>query len=387
VWAKRLGHAVYGEPLVVGDTLIAATEGNQVYGLNARNGNRRWKTGLGTPQPLSGLPCGNIDPLGITGTPAYDASTGSVFVVAETKGGHHTLWALNATNGNRRWHVSLDVLPNRNRKAEQERSAVLVANGRVVVSFGGLAGDCDNYVGYVTSTSVHGTGPTYHYAVPTAREAGMWAPPGPVRGRNGHVYVASGNGAELNGKWDKSDSVTELSGIRLNRLSIFAPTTWRDDNVRDLDLGSSSPTMLPGLRRVVIAGKRGTVYLLHERMGGVGSAITNKKGCSAFSGTAVTGNTVIYPCLFENQVRLLHVSRTGLRWGWTKHSLYGSPVIAGSRVYVTDRDTGDLFVLRLADGTVIQRIHAGRVTHFPSETVSGDYVFVPTMRGVTAFRG
>src|SRR5690242_21541856 len=43
-----------------------------------------------TPQPLSGLPCGNIDPLGITGTPAYDATTGSVFVVAETRSEEHT---------------------------------------------------------------------------------------------------------------------------------------------------------------------------------------------------------------------------------------------------------------------------------------------------------
>jgi len=29
-------------------------------------------------------------------------------------------------------------------------------HGRVVVTFGGLAGDCDNYVGYVTSTSTAG---------------------------------------------------------------------------------------------------------------------------------------------------------------------------------------------------------------------------------------
>ena len=60
---------------------------------------------------------------------------------------------------NKRWHESLDVLPHRNRKAEQERSAVLVAHGRVIVSFGGLAGDCDNYVGYVTSTADHRPGP------------------------------------------------------------------------------------------------------------------------------------------------------------------------------------------------------------------------------------
>src|SRR3954471_4899502 len=256
-WSKGLGQAVYGEPLVVGTTLIAATEANKVYGLNASTGKVRWKKGLGSPQPMSGLPCGDIDPLGVTGTPAYDPGTGSVFMVAETKGGHHTLWALNAANGHRRWHVSLDVLPHRNRKAEQERAAVLVTHGRVMVSFGGLAGDCDNYVGYVTSTSVTGTGRTLHYAVPTAREAGMWAPPGPVLGRNGHVYVASGNGAELHGRWDKSDSVTELTPKRLNRVSVFAPGTWRDDNIKDLDLGSSSPASIPKLHRMVIAGKRG----------------------------------------------------------------------------------------------------------------------------------
>src|SRR4051812_3418957 len=58
-WAKNLGNAVYGEPLVVGDTLVAATEGNLVVGMNARTGHRRWSTGLGRPQPQSGLPCGD----------------------------------------------------------------------------------------------------------------------------------------------------------------------------------------------------------------------------------------------------------------------------------------------------------------------------------------
>ena len=386
-WAKNLGAAVYGEPLVVGDTLIVATEGDRIFGLNARTGRVRWRTGLGTPQPQSGLPCGDIDPLGITGTPAYDASTGSVFAVAETVGGHHTLWALNAATGHRRWHRSLDVLPQRNRKAEQERSAVLVAHGRVIVSFGGLAGDCDNYVGYVTSTRVSGSGRTHHYAVPTAREAGMWAPPGPVLGRNGHVYVASGNGAELHGRWDKSDSITELTAKRLHRLSVFAPSTWKDDNVHDLDLGSMSPAMVPGIRRMVIAGKRGTVYLLHEHFGGVGSSIRELSGCRAFAGAAVVGRTVLMPCLGENEVRAVRVGRHHLRWAWSAAGLYGSPVISGSRVYVADRGSGDLVVLRLRDGSTVQRIHAGDLTHFPSQVVDGGYVFVPTLSGVTAFHG
>jgi outer membrane protein assembly factor BamB len=386
-WSQDLGNAVYGEPLVVGDTLIAATEGNQVVGMNATTGHLRWSTGLGTPQARSGLPCGDIDPLGITGTPAYDQATGSVFVVAETDGGHHTLWALNAANGNKRWHRSLDVLPDRNRSAEQQRSALLVANGRIIVTFGGLAGDCDNYVGYATSTSTSGSGRTFHYAVPTAREAGMWATGGPVLGANGHVYAASGNGAELNGTWDKSDSVTELTAKRLHRLSVFAPGTWRDDNQQDLDLGSSSPASVPGVHRIVIAGKRGTVYLLRQHFHGVGSAVAKLDGCTAFGGPAVTGRTVLMPCLGEHQVRALHVGAHGMHWVWSANGLYSSPVVAGSRVYVADRDTGDLVVLRLSNGSVVQRINAGALTHFPSSVVDGGFVFVPTLTGVAAFHG
>jgi outer membrane protein assembly factor BamB len=386
-WAKDLGNAVYGEPLVVGNTLVAATEGNLVVGMNARTGHRRWSTGLGSPQPQSGLPCGDIDPLGITGTPAYDTSTGSVFVVAETRGGHHTLWALNAATGHRRWHRSLDVLPDRNRSAEQQRSALLVENGRVIVTFGGLAGDCDNYVGYVTSTPTSGTGKTYHYAVPTAREAGMWATGGPVLGANGHVYAASGNGAQLDGRWDKSDSVTELGAKKLHRLSVFAPRSWRNDNQRDLDLGSSSPASVPRVHRIVIAGKRGTVYLLRQHFRGVGSAVARLDGCAAFGGPAVVGRTVLMPCLGQHQIRALHVGRHGMHWVWSADALYSSPVVAGSRVYVADRDTGDLVVLRLRNGSVVQRINAGGLTHFPSSVVDGGFVFVPTLTGVTAFHG
>ena len=177
-WSKPLKGAVYGESLMINGTLIAATERNNVYGLNPRTGHIKWRTNFGRPVPLSDLPCGNIDPLGITGTPAYDAKTGSVFVVAETTGGHHTLWALSPTTGHRKWHRSLDTQKDRNRRAEQERSALLVAKGRVITTFGGLAGDCDNYVGYVTSVAVNGKGKIHSYAVPTPREAGMWATSG-----------------------------------------------------------------------------------------------------------------------------------------------------------------------------------------------------------------
>ena len=386
-WSAQLVGQVYGEPLVVGSTLVVATERNYVYGLRARTGTVRWRVHLGTPQPLSALQCGNIDPLGITGSPAYDRGTGSVLVVAETTGGHHTLWALDAATGARRWHRGLDTQPGRDRSAEQQRSALLVADGQVVTVFGGLAGDCGNYVGYAASVATDGSGSVHSYAVPTAREAGMWSPPGPVRGPNGQVYVATGNGAELQGRWDTSDSVIELAPGTLRRLSVFAPATWRDDNVHDLDLGSMSPAVVPAADRLVIAGKRGVVYLLRPHLGGVGSVVASVPGCTAFGGAAVTGRTVLMPCQGQNAVRALRVGTTSLRWSWTAEGVYSSPVVAGGKVYVADQQSGDLVVLRLRDGSALQRLPAGPLPHFPSQVVSGDWVFVPTLSGVSAFRG
>src|SRR5215469_8894658 len=52
--------------------VIAATEANAVYALDGRSGKVVWKKSLGAPAPRSALPCGNISPLGITGTPAID---------------------------------------------------------------------------------------------------------------------------------------------------------------------------------------------------------------------------------------------------------------------------------------------------------------------------
>ncbi len=382
VWRARLRGAVYGEPLVVGSTLVAATERNNVVALNARTGAHRWRVHLGTPQPLSALPCGNIDPLGITGTPAYDRATNTVFVVAETAGAHHTLWAINASTGGRRWHRSLDLLSNRDRHAEQQRTALLVVGGRVIATFGGLAGDCGNYVGYVTSSATNGRGTIHHYAVPTPREAGIWSPPGPSRGANGHIYVSTGNGARTSGTWDKSDSVTELTPVRLRRLSVFAPATWREDNAADADLGSGAPAHVGD--RIVIAGKRGRAYLLGQTFHGVGSALATLDGCRAFSGGAVSGRSVLMPCI-DTGIRRLDVGRHSLSWGWRADGVYGSPVIAGGRVYVADRNSQDMVVLSLADGHEVYRVsRVGPLTHFPSVTISGGMAFVPTLGGITA---
>ncbi|MGZ4214281.1 MAG: hypothetical protein ACXVQV_13710, partial [Actinomycetota bacterium] len=61
---------VYAQPLVVDGHVIVATERNSVYSLDASSGSIVWKQNLGTPVDGGSLQCGNINPTGITGTPA-----------------------------------------------------------------------------------------------------------------------------------------------------------------------------------------------------------------------------------------------------------------------------------------------------------------------------
>jgi outer membrane protein assembly factor BamB len=381
-WSADLDGAVYAQPLVVGDSLVVATENNSVYALDARTGKERWRRHLGTPVPLDDLPCGNIDPLGITGTPAYDEDTGAVFLVTETTGAEHTLWALDARTGKPRWNRSLDVVDDRDRAAEQQRSALLVAGDRVYVAFGGLFGDCGNYVGYVAAVATDGAGPVLHYEVPTSREAGMWSPAGPVLDESGrHIYVASGNGEQTGGEYDGSDSVIRLS-LDLRRTALFAPDTWPEDNAADLDLGSSSPVLVGD--KVVIAGKRGTVYLLAADLGGVGGELSTLDGCAAYGGAAQIGTGVILPC--SDGIRALRVDGNRMSWAW-QATVAGSPAIARDVVYALDLEAGALVQLDLDSGKEIARVDLGAVSRFATPVPVGDSVYVGTLDGVVAVRG
>jgi hypothetical protein len=172
----------------------------------------------------------------------------------------------------------------------------------------------------------------------------------------------------------------------LHRVAVFAPSVWRQDNAGDKDLGSSSPVPVPAVHRLVIAGKNGQVYLLKPGLGGVGGDIRQISGCTAFGGAAVRGHTVVMPCM--EGIRTLRVGKHSLHWRWSAAGVYGSPVIGGKRVYVANRNARTLEVLSLRGGHRHGSFAVGDgMTHFPSETINGGRVFVPTLAGISAFRG
>jgi outer membrane protein assembly factor BamB len=381
-WSARLDGAVYGQPLVVGDRVLVATEADSLYALELGTGAVQWRTNIGKPVPLSELPCGNIDPLGITGTPVYDPATGLVFAVAEVTGPAHLLVGVDARSGRVRVRRGADV-PGMPPGPHQQRAALALSQGRVYVAYGGLFGDCGDYRGRVVASRTDGGGPLLAFQVPTTREGGIWGASGPAVDGHGRLYVAVGNGAATGGAWDRSDSVLRLSP-ELRLEDGFAPTRWAQDNAADADLGSMGPLLLPdGL--VFAAGKSGLGYLLRaDHLGGVGGQLVERPVCAAFGGAAVVGSTLYVPCTDGlRQVRVQPGAR--LEPGWQAPAqVSGSPVVGGRTVYSLDPAGGILYALDADRGRVRASMPVGQTSRFATPTLAGGLVLVGTLTGVVA---
>jgi outer membrane protein assembly factor BamB len=382
LWTTSLDGAVYAEPLVVDGHVLVATEGDSLYALDARTGRVQWRRNVGTPVPQAALPCGDIFPLGITGTPIYDPRSGLVFAVAEVSGPAHILVGVDLKTGRFAVRRQVDP-PDINPVAYQQRGALALEDGRVYVPFGGLYGDCGDYHGLVVASRTDGKGALLSYAVPTPREGGIWSTPGPVIDAQGNIYVSVGNGAVTYGSWDHSDSVLRLSPT-LQIEDGFAPVTWGSDNAADLDLGSMGPVLLPnGL--LYADGKSGQGYLLHaHHLGGIGGQIQTLTLCAAFGGAAVRGQALFVPCT-SGLRQLIATSSGQLSLGWqAPYEVTGSPVVGGNTVYSMYPSGGMLYALNAATGAVRATLAVGGTTRFATPALSGSTIFVGTWSGVVA---
>ena len=393
-WTAKLDGAVYGQPLVVGGEVIAATENDSIYGISRSTGKTVWRTHVGTPVPQSALHgCGDIFPLGITGTPAYDSGNGLVYAVADTVGYHHLLVGLDAATGAVKLHRDIDMATVANQRAyNQQRPGLTLTDGRVYVAFGGLSGDCGPYQGSVVSAPLTGNGRLATWRTPTSREGAIWGTAGPVAGPAGDLWIAIGNGAAGNGDaYDGSDSVTELTPA-LKRVAYFAPSTWAADNESDLDLGSTQPARAAG-NAVFVMGKRGVGYLLNAgKPGGIGGQLAQQSICAAYGAAAVSGTTVYEPCSSGGMAAIaVDAATKSVKVLWRGPSGgNGSPVVGGGAVWVTQyaSDGGTVYELNPATGAVRHQLAIGSgLPHFSSLSLSGATAYVSTLTGVTAVKG
>src|SRR5437667_11049590 len=108
---------VYAQPLYIeggpnGPMIIAVTESNNVYALNATTGLPIWsRTDIGPP--VQTTPCGGFNPTGITGTPVVDLASRSLFFDALVSGNpnKHFIYSLNVDTGatNAGWPVDVNA--------------------------------------------------------------------------------------------------------------------------------------------------------------------------------------------------------------------------------------------------------------------------------------
>ncbi|MFZ1217732.1 MAG: plastocyanin/azurin family copper-binding protein, partial [Chthoniobacterales bacterium] len=278
---------VYAQPLYIeggpsGPVVIAVTESNNVYALNAITGAIVWQRNLGTAV-TSGLPCGNINPLGITATPIVDLASRSLFLNAELQTGGHQIFSLNVDSGaiNSGWPVvvSAAVSGFDSDRSQSSRAALAILGNTLYVPYGGRFFDCGSYRGRVVGVQMSNPANVVNFATTSSR-AGIWGPGG-IASDGTNLFVTTGNGAG-GVTWNGSEAVIRLfpgavfSGATAD---YWAPINWSTLDGSDTDLGGSGPILVdvPGATPsalVVAIGKDHNAYLLNRaNLGGVSAAL------------------------------------------------------------------------------------------------------------------
>jgi outer membrane protein assembly factor BamB len=182
---------------------------------------------------------------------------------------------------------------------EGDESALNVANGYLYATLSGFAHDTPPYVGHVVAVNLLTGARTIFNALcsqdrgllgpsscPQLR-AGIWARGGAVvdadASMGGRIYVTTGNGefdANRAGGQDYGDSVLALPPDLSELLGNYTPTNYKYLGHHDLDMGSSSPALLPAQPAsqtplMLVQGGKDSVLRLIDRspLSGVGGAL------------------------------------------------------------------------------------------------------------------
>jgi PQQ enzyme repeat len=294
----HVGGHIYAQPLFWQSPktnrkfLLVATEDDVVYALDARSGKVVWQKSLGRPVKNSDLPCGNISPLGITGTPVIDDVKAAIYFDAmvgaeDGSGPQHLVFGLALEDGSILPGYPVNVAQALRAggmtftpSLQNQRGALAIAGRMLFIPYGGHFGDCGPYHGWVVGIRVDDPSSISAWST-RATGGGVWAPGGiSYDGRS--LFVATGNTKDAE-QWADGEAVVRL-GTDLkpptSARDFFAPADWKTLDDNDEDLGGTSPLPIDvqdsaGVTRLMLAlGKDGKAYLLNrDNLGGIGGAL------------------------------------------------------------------------------------------------------------------
>ncbi len=226
--------------------LFQTTLGGETFGIEASSGKILWHFSTHGPNYTHS-------------TPAADPSGTAIFA----PGVDGKVHKLKAGTGH---EIHSNGFPARITKipaTEANESPLNVANGYLYATISGYDGDGTPYDGHVVAINLS-TGKTTVFnslcsqkhgllggGECTSQRSGIWARGGavvdPDTSMNGRVYAATGNGDfdANSGGQNYGDSVVSLSANLLDLLGSYTPTNYKQLQDGDVDLGSTSPTVLP----------------------------------------------------------------------------------------------------------------------------------------------
>jgi hypothetical protein len=368
---------VYSQPLYIENgpggkaMIIAATESNNVYALDAANGTIIWQRNVGEPVSAADLVCTKLDPMGITGTPIVDLASRALFLDAmiTPDGGttkKHLILSLNVDTGdiNPGWPVDVEATVTYNGlqfdpSIQQQRPALGIVGDILYVGYGSMM-DCSPFHGWLVGVPIPNPTPVTAWAAATDNHGGSIWGVGGIASDGKNPFVTTGNTFNPP-SWEGGEAVIRFQPGPIfsgSPADYWAPEDWTTLDSFDFDLGGSGPVLVdvPGAtpsHLVVALGKDLNMYLLdRDNLGGIGAPIANQVVASA---------TIIQAAIAYRTKQSTYVA--------LRANNDGNTVLSARRITATDPPT-------IASGWDVTRAAGGCGSPFATSTNGTDNMIV-----------
>ena len=380
--------------------IYTTVHGGSTYGISAATGKIVWTfTTSG-----SGI---------TTSEPAYDTSANELYA----GGIDGKIHRLNPTTGVEDTTHGFPATITLAIKTEKDASPLNIANGFVYAQTSGYDGDAPPYVGHVVAISTT-TGAVHVFNTLCATQttlidpstcnesdSGMWSRSGPVvdpdSQMGGVVYASTGNGLYDPSTGDYGDTMLQLAPDMSSLKGYYAPSNALQLQQEDLDLGSTSPALIPrqasGTPLMAVQGGKDSLLRLINRTSLNSSAVLQSitLDSKVFSAPAVyqspSGTVYVYVGLADGMYAytLTPMGEAGqLTQVWKASLNLGrsgtSPSVRNGVVYVAAND--QLVALNATTGATLASATIGAV-HWESPMIARGVVYVTDeSNNLTAFQ-
>ncbi len=402
------------------DLLYVTTQRGLTYALNAHTGATVW---LFNPHTDT-LPSYRIT----AATPAADPSRQWIYA-ASPDGKIHRLSATTGSEASG-WPIAVTLHP----EDEKIASALNIVGHTLLVTTSGYIGDRGHYDGHVLAIDTqtrqmrifNSLCSDLHTLLAESpgggsycagAQSGIWARGGAVVDQvsgsptAGSIFVVTGNGP-YDGKINWGDSILRLQSNSLRLQDAYTPTNQQDLNDQDLDLGSTTPILLPrqpgNHAWLAVQGGKDNVLRLVDR-----TNLSGRGGPGHISGELQTvpipqgsqmvtsgiawqdgkNGTWVFVATYNGLAAERVVVTDGLptlHVAWIQRAYFSSPILAGGVLFAAQPNDLDVFNPRT--GAILWHSAAsaahGRIgdVHWESPMVVNGMAYMPDQNGaLTAY--